>query len=235
MKRYATIAAAALVALLLALNLGLVAGQDGGGQTANPILPPAFIFGAAIADGLPVPVGTTVTAMAGDAKLATVATTAGGKFEMELMQPAVGEDAVSFMVGERTPDYRYTWVSGNREIIDLVANLGDLPDSGQPGPAGPAGPPGEPGPAGKDGAMGPAGPAGPPGDPGADGCAIVQGVIGPTGPQGPPGAVGPAGAVGQAGPASAPGPMGIIALIVATAAVGIAMAAVIMSRRASNI
>ena len=225
-------AAAALIALLLALPLGLVAAQDGG---ANVNVPPAFIFGTATADGIPVPEGTMVVAMAGDMKLDSTMTMAGGKFQLELMQPPAGENMVSFMVGDRMSEYMYDWMSGGREILMLEANLEAAAlGPGEPGPTGPGGPPGIPGPAGADGmdgAMGPAGAdgaMGPAGPSGADGAQGAQGVAGPPGPPGP------AGADGAVGPAGAPSPMGVIALIVAIVAAVIAVAAIIMGRRSSS-
>ena len=48
MKRIGAMAAVALVALLIALPLGLVAAQ---GDAPRANVPPAFIFGNAMADG----------------------------------------------------------------------------------------------------------------------------------------------------------------------------------------
>ena len=231
MKRYGVIAAAALIALLLALPLGLVAAQDGGSPAPNQ--PPAFVFGTAMADGIPVPAGTMIVAMAGDMELDSTMAMAGGKFELELMQPPAGENMVSFMVGDRSSEYMYEWMSGGREIISLDANVSAMMMEPERGPAGPGGPPGVPGPAGADGAMGPAGPAGADGATGPAGPAGAAGEAGAQGIQGPPGPPGPAGANGAVGPAGAPSPMGIIALIVAIVAAVIAVVAIIMGRRTS--
>ncbi|MCY3692900.1 MAG: hypothetical protein OXH30_12980, partial [Chloroflexi bacterium] len=148
MKRLGALAAAALVALLLALPLGLVSAQ-GGASNAN--LPPAFLFGTAMADGLPVGEGTMIVAMAGDQKLGSTMVMENGKFgPLELMQPTGGEMMVSFMVGDRMSDYMYDWTSGGREIVSLDANLMMMmpePEAGAMGPSGPPGPPGVPGPA----------------------------------------------------------------------------------------
>ena len=75
MKRIGAMAAVALIALLIALPLGLVAAQ---GDAPRANVPPAFIFGYAMADGLPVPEGTMVTAMAGDEKIGSTTTMHGG-------------------------------------------------------------------------------------------------------------------------------------------------------------
>ena len=229
MKRLGALAAAGLIALLLALPLGLVSAQ-GGAPSAN--LPPAFLFGTAMADGLPVGEGTMIVAMAGDQKIGSTMVMENGKFgPLELMQPTGGENMVSFMVGERSSEYMYEWMSGGREIVMLDANLEAMVMEPADGADGPPGPPGVPGPAGRDGAAGPAGaqgpqgPAGPAGAAGADGAQGQQGVAGPPGPPGP---AGPAGAVG---PAGAPSSMGIIALIVAIVAAVIAVVAVVMARR----
>ena len=85
MKRIGAMAAVALIALLIALPLGLVAAQGDAPQQAN--VPPAFIFGNAMADGLPVPEGTMIVAMAGDEKIGSAMAMQGGGFELQLMQP----------------------------------------------------------------------------------------------------------------------------------------------------
>ena len=234
MKRIGALAAAGLIALLLALPLGLVWAQDG---TPSANLPPAFLFGTAMADGLPVGQGTMIVAMAGDQKVGSTMVMDQGKFgPLELMQPAGGENMVSFMVGDRTSEYMYEWMSGGREIVMLDANLtGSMTmaevSDGDPGPPGP---PGVPGPAGRDGAPGPAGPAGPAGSTGPAGSAGADGAQGPQGVAGPPGPPGPSGPAGAVGPAGAPSSMGIIALIVAIVAAVIAVVAVVMSRRTAQ-
>ncbi len=223
MKRIGAMAAVALIALLIALPLGLVAAQ---GDAPRANVPPAFIFGNAMADGLPVPEGTMIVAMAGDEKIGSAMAMQGGGFELQLMQPMDMDAMVTFMIGERMVDYEYTWMSGDRMIMDISADLaGQDGAMGPTGPAGAAGPPGVPGPAGADGANGrdgrdgAAGAAGPPGPQGEQGIA---------GPPGPPGPQGPQGEIGAAGGA---GSMGIIALIVAIVAVIIAIVAIVMGRR----
>ncbi len=225
MKRYATIAAAALVALLLALPFGLAAAQET--ETPSVNLPPAFIFGTASADGIPVPEGTMVVAMAGKEEFATTETMPGGKFELTLMQPPAGENTITFMVGQRMADYSFEWMSGHRAVVNLAADL-DAPGGSGPSAPGNPGEPGPPGEPGEPGAVGPVGPAGPPGEPGPPGRDGAQGAKGINGPPGPPGA---AGAAGPMGPAGSSGSMGIIALIVAIIAAIIAIAAVVMGRR----
>ena len=223
MKRIGAMAAVALIALLIALPLGLVAAQ---GDAPRANVPPAFIFGNAMADGLPVPEGTMIVAMAGDEKIGSAMAMQGGGFELQLMQPADMDSMVTFMVGERTVDYEYTWMSGDRMIMDLAADLSAQDGQmGPPGPSGAAGPPGVPGPGGSDGADGrdgrdgAAGAGGPPGPQGEQG---IAGPPGPPGPQGPAGSIGPSGSAGS---------MGIIALIVAIVAVIIGIAAIVMGRR----
>ena len=223
MKRIGAMAAVALIALLIALPLGLVAAQ---GDAPRANVPPAFIFGYAMADGLPVPEGTMVVAMAGDEKIGSATTMMGGHYELQLMQPMDMDSMVTFMVGERMVDYEYTWMSGDRMIMDLSADLSAQDGQmGPPGPSGAAGPPGVPGPGGSDGADGrdgrdgAAGAGGPPGPQGEQG---IAGPPGPPGPQGPAGTIGPSGSAGS---------MGIIALIVAIVAVIIAIVAIVMGRR----
>ena len=226
MKRIGAMAAVALIALLLALPLGLVAAQ---GDAPRANVPPAFFFGYAMADGLPVPEGTMIVAMAGDEKIGSAMAMQGGHYELELMQPMDMDSMVTFMIGERMVDYEYTWMSGDRMIMDLSADLaGQDGAMGPPGPAGAAGPPGVPGPAGSDGADGAAGRDGRDGAAGAAGPPGPQGEQGIAGPPGPPGPQGPAGTIGPSGSA---GSMGIIALIVAIVAVIIAIVAIVMGRR----
>ena len=226
MKRIGAMAAVALIALLIALPLGLVAAQ---GDAPRANVPPAFIFGNAMADGLPVPEGTMIVAMAGDEKIGSAMAMQGGGFELQLMQPMEMDAMVTFMIGERMVGYEYTWMSGDRMIMDLSADLsaqeGGMGPAGAAGSAGPAGPPGVPGVAGADGASGRDGRDG---AAGGDGPPGAQGEQGIAGPPGGPGAQGPVGTIGPSGSA---GSMGIIALIVAIVAVIIAIVAIVMGRR----
>ena len=225
MKRIGAMAAVALIALLIALPLGLVAAQ---GDAPRANVPPAFIFGNAMADGLPVPEGTMIVAMAGDEKIGSAMAMQGGGFELQLMQPMEMDAMVTFMIGERMVGYEYTWMSGDRMIMDLAADLavqGGDGSSGRHRFSGAAGPPGVPGPAGSDGGDG---------RDGRDGAAGADGPPGPQGEQGiagPPGGPGPQGPVGTIGPSGSAGSMGIIALIVAIVAVIIAIGAIVMGRR----
>ena len=226
MKRIGAMAAVALIALLIALPLGLVAAQ---GDAPRANVPPAFIFGNAMADGLPVPEGTMIVAMAGDEKIGSAMAMQGGGFELQLMQPMEMDAMVTFMIGERMVGYEYTWMSGDRMIMDLSADLsaqpGGMGPAGAAGSAGPAGPPGVPGVAGADGAAGRDGRDGAAGGAGAVGAQGEQGIAGP------PGGPGPQGPAGDIGPAGSGGSLGIIALIVAIVAVIVAIAAIIMGRR----
>ena len=191
MKRIAAMAAVALVALLIALPLGLVAAQ---GDAPRANVPPAFIFGNAMADGLPVPEGTMIVAMAGDEKIGSAMAMQGGGFELELMQPMEMDSMVMFMIGERMVDYEYTWMSGDRMIMDLSADLFSPGWVGMGSPrctAGAAGPPGVPGVAGADGADGADGASGRDGAAGGAGAVGPQGEQGIAGPPGGPGAQGP--------------------------------------------
>ena len=226
MKRIGAMAAVALIALLIALPLGLVAAQ---GDAPRANVPPAFIFGNAMADGLPVPEGTMIVAMAGDQTIGSAMAMQGGGFELQLMQPTDADAMVTFMIGERTVDHEYTWMSGDRMIMDLAADLaaqdGAMGPEGPAGPSGAAGPPGVPGPAGADGSDGRDGRDGVAGGDGPAGPQGEQGIAGPPGPPGPPG---PAGDIGPPGSA---GSMGIIALIVAIVAAVIAIVAIIRGWR----
>ena len=131
MKRHGVMATA-LVARLMALPLGLVAAQDGG-TASSPNVPPAFIFGTATIDGIPVPEGTMVVAMAGETRLDSTMAMVGGKFQLELPQPPAGENMVPFTVGDRTCSWQYEWMSGGREMIELNADLRAMIEEAQPG------------------------------------------------------------------------------------------------------
>ena len=221
MKRIGAMAATAMIALLLALPLGLAMAQDG--NSGN--VPPATLFGTAMADGFPVPPGTMIVAMVGDEKVGSTEVMAEGMFgPLTMMSPSGDDMMVSFMVGERMSDYMFEWMSGGAEVVMINANL--VPDDttmeGMTGPAGPRGA------AGSAGAMGPEGAMGSEGAQGAQGTQGEPGVTGADGADGTEGAAGPAGAVG---PPGATGSLGIIALIVAIVAAVIAVAAIIMGRR----
>ena len=224
MKRIGAMAATAMIALLLALPLGLAMAQDG--NSGN--VPPATLFGTAMADGFAVPPGTMIVAMVGDEKIGSTEVMANGKFgPLTLMAPSGNDMMVSFMVGERMSDYMFEWMSGGAEAMVMInANL-MLDDSamdmeGMTGPAGPRGA------AGSAGAMGPEGAMGSEGAQGAQGTQGEPGVAGANGADGTEGAAGPAGEVGPPGPT---GSLGIIALVVAIVAAIVAVAAIIMGRR----
>ena len=124
MKRIGAMAATAMIALLLALPLGLAMAQDG--NSGN--VPPATLFGTAMADGFPVPPGTMIVAMVGDEKVGSTEVMADGKFgPFTLMSPSGDDMMVSFMVGERMSDYMYDWMSGGAEVVMIDADL--VPDA----------------------------------------------------------------------------------------------------------
>ena len=223
MKRIGVMAATAMIALLLALPLGLAMAQDG--NSGN--VPPATLYGTAMADGFPVPMGTMIVAMVGDEKVGSTEVMADGMFgPLTMMSPSGDDMMVSFMVGERMSDYMFEWMSGGAEVVMIDADL--VPDAsameGMPGPAGARGS------AGPAGAMGPEGAMGSEGAQGAQGQGTQgePGVAGADGADGTEGAAGPAGAVGPSGPT---GSLGIIALIVAIIAAIIAVGAIILGRR----
>ena len=208
MKRIGAMAATAMIALLLALPLGLAMAQDG--NSGN--VPPATLFGTAMADGFAVPPGTMIVAMVGDEKIGSTEVMADGKFgPLTLMAPSGEDMMVSFMVGERMSDYMYDWMSGGAEAMVMINADLMLDDSAMEGMMGP-GPAGARGPAGPDGGMGPEGTMG------------SEGAQGAQGTQGEPGVAGAAGADGTEGAAGPAGEVGPVAAIVA-------VAAIIMGRR----
>ena len=167
MKRIGVMAATAMIALLLALPLGLAMAQDG--NSGN--VPPATLFGTAMADGFAVPPGTMIVAMVGDEKVGSTEVMADGKFgPLTLMAPSGDDMMVSFMVGERMSDYMFEWMSGGAEAMVMInANL--VPDASAMDMEGMTGPAGGRGPAGPDGGMGPEGAMGSEGAQGAQGHA----------------------------------------------------------------
>ncbi len=179
MKRIGVMAATAMIALLLALPLGLVMAQEG--DTGNR--PPATLFGTAMADGFPVPPGTMIVAMVGDEKVGSTEVMAEGMFgPLTMMSPSGDDMMVSFMVGERMSDYMFEWMSGGAEVVMINANL--VPDDttmegmrGAAGPRGAAGAAGSEGPQGAQGTQGEAGPAGPAGEVGPSGPTGSLGII----------------------------------------------------------
>ena len=178
MKRIGVMAATAMIALLLALPLGLAMAQEG--DSGNS--PPATLFGTAMADGFPVPPGTMIVAMVGDEKVGSTEVMADGKFgPLTMMSPSGDDMMVSFMVGERMSDYMFEWMSGGAEVVMINANL--VPDdTTMEGMRGAAGPRGAAGADGAAGAAGPAGEVGPSGPTGSLGIialivAIVAAVI----------------------------------------------------------
>ena len=224
MKRIGVMAATAMIALLLALPLGLVMAQEG--DSGNR--PPATLFGTAMADGFPVPPGTMIVAMVGDEMVGSATVMEDGKFgPLAMMSPSGDDMMVSFMVGERMSDYMFEWMSGGAEVVMINANL--VPDdTTMEGMMGAMGPMGPMGPAGAAGAIGSAGPPGPAGAQGAQG---TQGEAGSAGADGAAGAAGAAGPAGEVGPSGPTGSLGIIALIVAIVAAVIAVVGIIMGRR----
>ena len=186
MKRIGVMAATAMIALLLALPLGLAMAQDG--NTGNT--PPATLFGTAMADGFAVPPGTMIVAMVGDEKVGSTEVMADGKFgPFTLMAPSGDDMMVSFMVGERMSDYMYEWMSGGAEAMVMI-NADLMMDSG-------SGMEGMPGPAGARGSAGPAGDMGPEGSMGPEGAQGAQGTQGEPGVAGANGADGTEGAPGR--------------------------------------
>ena len=147
MKRIGAMAAVALIALLVALPLGIIMAQDGEPAAGNR--PPATLFGMVTADGLPVPEGTMITAMVGDEKVGSTMVMAGGAFgPLELMQPSGGDMMVTFMIGDRMSSFTYEWMSGGLDREMITADLAD--DAGAMGPAGMDGAAGAPGVAGPE-------------------------------------------------------------------------------------
>ena len=115
-----------MIALLLALPLGLAMAQDGS-DTGN--VPPATLFGTAMADGFAVPPGTMIVAMVGDEKIGSTEVMANGKFgPFTLMAPSGDDMMVSFMVGERMSDYMFEWMSGGAEAMAMI-NADLVPDA----------------------------------------------------------------------------------------------------------
>ena len=230
----------AIVAILAALPMTTLAQGE----------PPHVLMGTATLNGAPPPVGSEITARAGDREVGSTTVRAGGSFRIDVENPS--GQLVTFMIEgvkafQTLDGWRSGFVQRNFELAAAASTPSNDIDAmapGPPGPRGPQGPPGPPGPPGPegppgpDGAPGPAGPQGPAGDTGPAGEAGPRGPVGPqgdigeTGPsgvdgaQGPPGPQGPQGPQGPAG-ADGTAPRdtsGIIAIIIAIVAVVVAIA-----------
>ena len=121
MKRIGAMAAVALIALLIALPLWawlrLKVMRHG------PMCRPPSSLATRWPTAFPCLKGTMIVAMSGDEKIGSAMAMSGGHYELELMQPMDMDSMVTFMIGERMVDYEYTWMSGDRMIMDLSADL----------------------------------------------------------------------------------------------------------------
>ena len=129
MSKSRRLALITFLTLLLAILPYAAVSAQGGSPSSD--LPSAFLFGTAMADGLPVGEGTMIVAMAGDQKIGSTEVMMNGNFgPLELMQPTGGEMMVTFMVGDRMADYQYDWMSGGREAMVML----DAPTGARPEP-----------------------------------------------------------------------------------------------------
>ena len=152
-------------------------------------VPPHIIVGAASNNGVPVPVGTTISALIDDTKIGTARTAGSGNFtlmagnsnsyEGKTMSFSIGDSSASetlgWKKGEATKLNLTVGTPGSTESITPIVTTGATGASGVAGPQGPKGATGEVGPTGDTGPVGPVGPIGPRGE---------NGPIGPIGNSG---------------------------------------------------
>ncbi len=184
--------------------------------------PPHFFIGKVFdASGAPVSAGTVVTAYINGELQGSATVRAGGDYTLPVSQGT--GTGITFRIGSLDARETAIWMFGGATVMDLNAGgaaVAPPPVASVQGPQGEVGPEGPQGAAGPRGDQGPAGAAGSAGLPGRDG---------EVGAQGPDGPGGGAGEVGPEGPAGGT-LLSIIALILAAAAAGIAIFAMMKAK-----
>ena len=116
------LAVLAIVVMLLALPLTAYAQQS----------PPHVLIGTATLNGATPPIGTEVVAMAGDAKLGSAMTTAGGQFTLQVQRPP-GGGAVTFMIaGVNTIQRLAQWEIGKIQSGFNLNATASVPTGNEP-------------------------------------------------------------------------------------------------------
>ena len=175
-------------------------------------VPPHIIVGAASNNGIPVPTGTTISALIDGAKIGTARTAGSGNFTLMAGNSNSYEGkTMSFSIGDSSASETLVWKKGEATKLNLTVGTPGSTESIAPivtttGETGALGPPG---PKGITGETGPTGP---------------QGKPGPTGPRGPIGETGPIGPVGNAGTDAPLNTFSLIALLIAVITIVVSIA-----------
>jgi len=190
------------VMILTMLFPGLVSAQQ---------VPPHIIVGAASNGGVPVPVGTTISALVNGAKIGTARTAGSGTFTLMAGKSDSYEGkTMTFTIGDSSASETLVWKKGEATKLNLTVGTPGSTEASAPivitGETGIAGPPG---PKGETGEGGPTGP---------------QGKSGPTGPTGPIGETGPTGPIGNAGTDAPLNTFSLIALLIAVITIVVSIA-----------
>ncbi len=148
-------------------------------------VPPHVIIGVASNNGVPVPAGTTISALVDNLKIGTSRTSGSGNFTlMAGNSDSHSDKTMTFSIGDSIANETLKWKKGEatrlnltvrtsaQEPLDPVATTGEAGAIGSSGPkgatgeSGPRGPQGPDGPIGPTGSIGKSGPLGPQGNPG---------------------------------------------------------------------
>ena len=189
--------------------------------------PPHFFIGKAFdVNGGIVSTGTVVTAHINGQEQGSTTVQAGGDYTLQVSQGS--GTGITFRIGGLAAAETASWMFGGASVLNLNAVGGGTvvptPVAFVQGPQGESGP---------EGPQGPAGPRGDQGSAGAAGVAGSDGDPGVAGADGAPGAGGRDVEVGPEGPAGGT-LLSIIALILAAAAAGIAIFALMKPKAQGN-
>ena len=174
-------------------------------------VPPHIIIGAASNGGVPVPTGTTITALVDGVKIGAARTAGSGTFTLMAGNSNSYEGkTMTFTIGNSSASETLVWKKGEATKLNLTVgtpgsteSIAPIVTTGESGAAGPQGP---------KGAAGEVGPPGP------------QGPSGPEGPIGPRGETGPIGPIGNAGTDAPLNTFSLIALLIAVITIVVSIA-----------
>ena len=171
-------------------------------------VPPHIIVGAASNDGVPVPMGTTISALVDGVKIGAARTAGSGTFTLMAGNSNSYEGQImTFTIGNSSASETLVWKKGEATKLDLTVGTPGSTES-----IAPIVTTGESGAAGSQGPKGVAGEVGP------------QGPSGPEGPIGPRGETGPIGPIGNAGTDAPLNTFSLIALLIAVITIVVSIA-----------
>ena len=174
-------------------------------------VPPHIIVGAASNNGIPVPTGTTISALIDGTKIGTARTAGSGNFTLMAGNSNSYEGkTMSFSIGDSSASETLVWKKGEATKLNLTVGTPGSTESIAPiVTTGESGAAGAQGPKGATGEVGPTGEAGP---------------VGPLGPIGPRGEAGPVGPTGNAGTDAPLNTFSLIALLIAVITIVVSIA-----------